>query len=91
MAAKIEYIEGTTKSGFDYKIEKDALDDWELVEAISQMDGPTGSVKFIQAFLGDKQYAALKEHCRNERGRVKASQMEKEVTEILNANKPTKK
>ena len=90
MAAK-DYIEGTTESGFCYRIDNEALDDWELVEMIADMDGVTSSIAIIKGLLGDEQYDALKEHCRSPKGRVLSSRMEKEVTEILGAAGPVKK
>ena len=91
METRVDYVEGTTKSGFRYKIEKDALDDWELVEQISEMDGLTGSVAVMKSLLGKEQYEQLKEHCRGPHGRVRATRMEEEMTEILNDRRPVKK
>ena len=82
--ATSDYIEGKTSSGFEYKIARDSLDDWELLEKMSEMDGMAASVYITKALLDEEQYKALKEHCRNEAGRVPASRIDEEMKEILN-------
>ncbi len=62
-------IEGKTKSGFKYKIDERVLDDWRLVEAISDSESDDGSVvirgmtNLVTLLLGD-QADALKKHLR---------------------------
>ena len=76
-----------TKSGFEYEIDKAAItDDWELVEDLVAADsGNTAAgIRAMKAILGDKTYEALKEHVRNEEGRVSAIKMQAEFLEILN-------
>lgn len=74
-----------TESGFEFCIEDEALNDWELLEALRNFDnGNTGAMLDIERLLlGTEGSKALREHCRSENGRVPASAMIKEISEIL--------
>ena len=65
-------ITGTTESGFRYTLPPDALDDYELLENLCDIDN--GDVSKItgtaRQLLGDAQIEALKDHVRKENGRV---------------------
>ena len=83
-------IEGVTKSGFKFAISDDALDDMELLDALSDMDeGKATSYKYaISALLGEEQRKALYEHVRDKKtGRVSAKKVFTAFAEILNAAK----
>lgn len=83
-------IEGVTKSGFKFAISDDALDDMELLDALSDMDeGKVASYKYaISALLGEEQRKALYEHVRDKKtGRVSAKKVFTAFAEILNAAK----
>ena len=79
-------IGGVTKSGFAYELEPEALDDYELLELLQQVDdGQTLAImRVAPRLLGADQTAALKEHIRGENGRVSATAMIAAVMEILN-------
>lgn len=85
-------IEGKTKSGFEFKIEDAALDDWELLEYLTELDeGDLSHVaKINKSLLGTEQTKALKEHVRDETGRVRTSLMVEELGEILTSMNETK-
>lgn len=88
-------IAGKTKTGFKFSIEDGALDDWELLEVLADIDdGKTQKIgTAIKLLLGADQAKALKEHCRNDEGRVPTSAMMAEVGEIfaeLRRNKDAK-
>ena len=78
-------LTGTTSSGFNWQIEEDALDDMELLDALSEIDG--GKLDAVSAaclhLLGKEQRAALYDHRRDERGRVRISDVSNELGEIL--------
>lgn len=79
-------LEGKTKSGFEFNISDETLDDWELFEDISEMDEKGGELKFIKAakrLLGQEQYESLKEFLRNNEGRVSATLMSETISEIF--------
>lgn len=85
-------IKGKTESGFSYSVSEAALDDWELLEDLIRMDG--GDViaigRVLDRLLGEKQKAKLKEHLRGENGRVSATAIINEVTEIFKGVKKGK-
>lgn len=88
-------IAGKTKTGFEFSIEDAALDDWELLEVLADIDdGKTQKIgTAIKLLLGADQAKALKEHCRNDEGRVPTSAMMAEMGEIfaeLRKNKDAK-
>jgi len=76
---------GKTESGFEFCIEEEAFNDWELLEALKNFDsGDTSAMVDIEKLLlGKDGSAALREHCRNKNGRVPASAMMKEISEIV--------
>lgn len=81
---------GTTSNGFNFKISDEALDDWELVEALDELeDNPQRMVKVAKILLGTEQLNTLKESCK-ENGRVSLKKMTSEITDILNSSKETK-
>lgn len=88
--AKHEYIEGKTSSGFEYKIDKRRLDNYELLEAISELE--TNSFKIIdivELLLGENK-DKLRDHLRDEDGFVSMQKMNDEITEIFSSNKEVK-
>lgn len=76
---------GTTESGFQYSIDQEAMDNYELLEDLCEVDnGNAGKITTAaRRLLGDDQLKALKEHLRNEKGRVPASKMIKEISQIF--------
>lgn len=76
----------TTKSGFKFDIKMDAMNDYELLEDLTEIDGGNYN-KFPSAcskILGEKQYKALKEHCRNDKGIVPIDALVLEFNEMMN-------
>jgi len=83
-----------TQSGFEYELDKAAIsDDWELVEILVAADGgdTAAVIRAMKAILGEKTYQALKEHIRDENGKVSAVKMQAEFLEILNSAGETAK
>lgn len=84
-------MKGKTKSGFEYKISKERLDNYELLEAIGELEiNPLILSKIVIMLLGKKQTEALKDHLRTEDGFVPAEKMTKEITEIFESQSSTK-
>lgn len=80
-------IKGKTKTGFDYEINENRLDNYELLEAISDVDkNPLVVITVVQLLLGTKQSERLKDHVRDEEGVVSAVKMNDEITDILSAS-----
>ena len=79
-------LKGTTKSGFFFEIEDKRLNNYELLEAISEVDeNPLALPKVIKLLLGDNKANALKNHVRDEEGFVSAEDLMAEIKEIFEA------
>ncbi len=83
----------TTKSGFTCDIDPDALNDSELLDAIAELQSgnklafPVVSLKV----LGRENRAKLYDHLRTAAGRVPLEDVDREMTEIMQAlGKPAK-
>lgn len=79
-------ISGTTKSGFTYSIEDDALDDQELLDAFMDMDNGNLSAyrEAIVRLLGKEQKERLYNFLRDkETKRVSAKAVAEAFAEIL--------
>lgn len=84
-------IKGKTQTGFAYEINEGRLDNYELLEAISEVDtNPLKVTSVVQLLLGTEQSKRLKDHVRNEEGVVSAVKMNDEITDILSASSETK-
>ena len=68
---------GKTSSGFEFSLQDEVLDDYELLET-------------LQMLLGPAQRDALKDHVRSENGRVSAQKMLAEVMEIFESKNKSK-
>lgn len=84
-------IEGKTKRGFDYTLNDDVLDDWDLLESLTKLDkGDTSAiVEVSMRLLGEEQYKRMKDFLRKD-GKLKASDFVQEISEILLSSKETK-
>ena len=84
-------IKGQTTSGFNYHIDENILQDYELLEAIAETEkNPIFITKVVRMLLGDDT-DKLKEHVRDENGHVSIEKMNVEITEIFEAQKKLKK
>lgn len=78
-------IKGKTKSGFEFHIKEEVLDDYEILEDLCAIDeGEVNKIpKVAIKILGDEQMKRLKDHIRGENGRVSALKMGEAIGEIL--------
>lgn len=85
-------IKGITTTGFEFELEDEVLDDYELLETLSEVDqGNYGLVpKMVSLLLGEEQKEALKNHIRANSKRVSAKKLLDEVTEIFQASNSLK-
>lgn len=84
-------IKGETKSGFKYNIEKERLDNYELLEAIGDIDeDPFAISRVVNLLLGKDQTKELKDHVRTESGIVPVKALTEEITEIFESQKEIK-
>ena len=78
-------IKGKTKTGFEFEIKKESLNNYELLENIAELEeNPLMITSIVKHLLGKEQAQSLKEHVRNDEGIVEIDKMTEEVTEILN-------
>lgn len=73
-----------TASGFEFEISSGALDNWELLEDLVDLE--TSSAKIVpvcRRLLGKEGTQRLKEHCRDENGKVSIVAMQNEIGEIF--------
>lgn len=87
-------IKGTTSSGFQYELTEESLDNYELLEILSEIDNGDQSKLpiMIEMFLGTEQKEALKEHIRSKsnNGKVSSTRIFEEVSEIFEQTKEVK-
>lgn len=79
---------GKTSSGFEFELDDEVLDDYELLEMLTELDeGRYDRVTItVEKLLGKEQKEKLKEHIRKD-GKVSASEFMNEIAEIFqNAN-----
>lgn len=82
-------MRGTTSTGFEFDVDEKRLDDYELLEDLADMtDGKEGKiVSVINRLLGEEQKEKLKDHLRDQEGRVAATGMTKEIMDVFKALK----
>lgn len=77
-----------TSSGFRYKIDNEALDDWETLTLLKKVDD--GDILAIidaaPKFLGEKQYQNLQKFLKKKEGKVRTTSMIREIGEIFTSN-----
>lgn len=85
-------LTGKTKSGFEFEIDEEILDDYDFLELLCKIDEGeiTLVIKMVDHLLGAEQKEKLKEHVRTETGRVSAKRLLEEMMEIFNETKEGK-
>lgn len=83
---------GKTSTGFEFSLQDEVLDDYELLETLQDIDGGDygKTTKMVTMLLGQAQKDALKDHVRSENGRVSAQKMLAEVMEIFESKNKSK-
>lgn len=80
-----------TKSGFEYELSKERLNNYELFELISEIEeNPIVMPQVLKLLLGKEDTDRLKNHIRTEDGFVPVDKIENEITEIFNSQSETK-
>lgn len=84
-------IQGITKTGFNFKIEDEVLNDYELLELFAEVDeNPLLVPKLVKIILGEEQKNALIDHVRNENGIAEVEKVSAELEDILTSSAETK-
>ena len=83
---------GKTSTGFEYELDDKALDDYELLEMLTELDeGQYGRItRVVEKLLGSEQKERLKEHVRRN-GKVSAAELMNEISEIFQSANDTLK
>lgn len=90
-APQIKTIRGVTSTGFPFEITKERLENYELLEAIAEVDtNPAVLPKVVQLMLGEKS-EDLKNHVRTADGIVPLDKMGAEISEIFSSQNQLKK
>lgn len=85
-------LKGKTSTGFQFQIAEGALDNYELVEALADIEtDPFSVTKVVTLLLGKEQKEKLKEHVRNDKGVVTTTALMKEIEEIFKTQNQVKK
>lgn len=84
-------LSGKTKSGFEFSISDESLDNMELVETLAGVDAnPLLLPRLVSQLLGEKQKLKLYDHLRTDGGVVPVSKVSDEIMEIFQSGKDTK-
>lgn len=79
-------IQGTTQSGFAFTIEDEALNNFELLDVISEVDeNPLLAPKALTMLLGKAQKKKLYNHLRTEDGIVPMDKIQDEMIDMFNS------
>ena len=77
-------MQGTTKSGFKFEVNEEAVKSMEFIDLVSDMDEkPTMIGKVIKFMLGEDQKEKLYKHVRCDKKYTPAKDVNKEVEEIF--------
>ena len=83
---------GVTKSGFNYSIPQKNLKNYELVEALGEVDNnPLVLPRILNLLLGKEQTQKLKNLLRDDDGIVDTDKITAELEDIFKAQKKLKK
>jgi len=78
-------ITAKTESGFSIELEESALDNMEVLDALSDLDegNPLAMSRLVVKLLGKDGKKRLYDHLRTEDGRVPASAVESAIMELF--------
>lgn len=77
-------VKGELKSGFKFELDDEAMDDIEFVELLADAETSVTPIpKIATIALGKEQYKKLKDHLRNENGRVPVSVINEALSEMF--------
>ncbi|MDH5115174.1 hypothetical protein OQI88_11885 [Lactococcus lactis] len=84
-------LKGTTKSGFRYEIITERLNNFELLEILSEVDeNPLLLPKVLNLLLGERQSKNLKNYLRDEEGFVSTDKIRETLEDIFAAQNKIK-
>lgn len=81
-------LKGKTESGFEYEVSDAAMNNYELVEVLAEVDtNPLLLPRLVKKLLGEEQKDKLLEHLRTKDGNVPIDAISAEITEIFQSGK----
>lgn len=81
-------LKGKTESGFEYEVSDAAMNDYELVEILAEVDtNPLLLPRLVKKLLGDQQKNKLLDHLRTKEGNVPIDLISAEIMEIFQSGK----
>ena len=84
-------LKGTTKSRFRYEITTERLNNFELLEILSEVDeNPLLLPKVLNLLLGERQSKNLKNYLRDEEGFVSTDKIRESLEDIFAAQNKIK-
>lgn len=84
-------IKGKTKSGFEYAIERKRLNNYELIEALAELDKNSLLLpKVLILILGKEQKNKLVKHVKGDEEIADIDKMNQEIVEIFHVAQETK-
>lgn len=85
-------MKANLSDGFEVDILDEVIDDWEFLEVLTGIDeGETGLiVKAAKMLLGNEGVKTLKEHLRDDSGRVRSTAMVDALREIMESTNESK-
>lgn len=85
-------LTGVTKSGFTYSISEKNVRNYELVEALGELDtNPLALPRVMNLLLGKEGTKKLKDHVRDKDGIVDTEKITAELEDIFKAQERLKK
>lgn len=84
-------ISGKTRTGFEYVIDDNVFDDYEILELMAKVknNDPLAIFELIERLLGEEQKDQLKDHVRVN-GRVPMSAINDEIVDIFSSSEVKK-
>lgn len=87
-----DLFKGVTKQGFHYEIEKKRLENYELVEYLSEVEtNPMLMPKVVTLLLGEDQKNNLKDFLRDKDGLIDSEKLGEVITDIFESREQLKK
>lgn len=80
-------VKGKTKSGFEFELDENVINNMELVDALADCasDDPFAVSKTVKLLLGNELRRKLYDHLRTGDGRVPMEMVSMEISEIFSA------
>lgn len=78
-------VSGKTRTGFEFVIADDALNDYEILELMAKVrkNDVLSISELLEKLLGEEQKNRLKDHCRDESGKVPMERINDEIVDIF--------